>query len=289
MKQAVQKTAIPASRIFVIRDLREKYFDPVWHFHSEYQLFVVLEGEGTRFIGNSIKAFRKGELVLTGPNLPHLWRCDDVYFEKHSRHKAHGIVIYFKEDFLGDPTLQKEEMIQIRKLLQKSSRGLEYFGKTRSTVTRMMGDLLHLNGVASVIQFLKILDTLAHSRESHYILHDQYTNTFKEVETDRMNRVYEYVLKNFRKKISLEEIATILHMTATSFSRYFTIKTSKSFSRFIIELRIKHACKLLLESDETIAQICFECGFNTLSNFNKQFKAEMNRTPSQYRKEFLNL
>src|SRR5436190_22230194 len=111
MKAAIHKSGIPPSQIFVIRHLQEKHFDPIWHAHSEYQLFVVLKGTGTRFIGDSIKAFKPGELIFTGPQLPHLWRSDEIYFEKKSALTIEGIVIYFNENFLGDHIMEKEEMM----------------------------------------------------------------------------------------------------------------------------------------------------------------------------------
>lgn len=289
MKAAIHKSTIPDSQIFLIKELEDRHFDPVWHSHSEYQLFVVLEGKGTRFIGDSIKSFHKNELVLTGANLPHLWRSDEIYFEKSSNQRIKGIVIYLQENFLGDRIMEKEEMILLQKLFKKSSRGLEFHGEKKGQVTKMMKELVHLRGLESLIHLLKILHLLAISKDYHYISHNEYMNPFKENETDRMNKVYEYALKNFRKKIQLSELSELLHMTPTSFSRYFTIKNNKAFSRFIAELRIKHACKLLTETDLPVSIISYECGFNTLSNFNKQFKEVMLTRPTAYKKEFLEI
>lgn len=289
MKAALHKPTIPPSQIFAIRHLQEKHFDPVWHAHSEYQLFVVLEGTGTRFIGDSIKAFKPGELIFTGPHLPHLWRSDEIYFNKKSSVQAEGIVIYFNENFLGDHIMDKEEMAVLKKFFTKSMRGLEFYGQKKAVVISLMQELTGLHGIQSVIQLLRILELLAGSREYHYISSKPYEDVFNEHETDRLNIVYEYVLKNFRQKIMLEELAGLLHMTPTSFSRYFTMKNNKPFSRFVSEIRIKHACKLLTESEASIEQICYECGFNTLSNFNKQFKEIMLKKPTQYKKEFMSL
>lgn len=289
MKTALHKSAIPPSQIFVIRNLEEKHFDPIWHAHSEYQLFVVLEGTGTRFIGDSIKSFKPGELILTGPHLPHLWRSDEVYFEKNSQLITKGIVIYLNENFLGDHILEKEEMLGLKKLFSKSMRGLEFYGSKKAEVIELMKELIHLQGLHSVIHLLHILEILAATKEYHYISSKHYDDTFNQNETDRLNTVYEYVFKNFRKKISLEEMAELLHMTPTSFSRYFTMKNNKSFSRFIAEIRIKHACEMLTETEESVAQICYDCGFNTLSNFNRQFKEIMFKKPREYKKEFTNI
>jgi AraC-like DNA-binding protein len=289
LKAALHKSGIPPSQIFVIRNLQEKHFDPVWHAHSEYQLFVVLEGTGTRFIGDSIKAFRPGELIFTGPHLPHLWRSDEAYFEKKSNLSTSGIVIYFNENFLGDHIMEKEEMVMLKKLFTKSMRGLDFYGQKKLQVVKMMQELTQMQGIQSVIHLLHILDILSFTKEYHYISSRAYDDVFNKNETDRLNQVYEYVLKNFRGKILLEELADLLCMTPTSFSRFFTMKNNKPFSKFVAEIRIKHACKLLTETGDSISQICYECGFNTLSNFNKQFKDIMLKTPTQYKEEFLSI
>lgn len=280
---------IPPSQIFVIRHLQEKHFDPVWHAHYEYQLFVVLKGHGTRFIGDSIKTFKAGELIFTGPHLPHIWRSDESYFARNSNLQTEGIVIYFNANFLGEQILEKEEMVVLKKLFARSKRGLEFYGHKKNLVITMIQELTKLQGISSVIQLLSILDTLANSREYHYISSRGYDDVLNQNETDRLNMVYEYVLKHFRQKISLDELSGLLHMTPTSFSRYFSMKNNKPFSRFVSEIRIKHACKLLTETENTIEQVCYESGFNTLSNFNKQFREIMLKKPSQYKKEFMSL
>jgi AraC-like DNA-binding protein len=289
LKTVLHKSGIPPSQIFVIRHLEEKHFDPVWHSHSEYQFFVVLEGTGTRFIGDSIKSFRPGELILTGPHLPHVWRSDETYFDRNSSSKTGGIVIYLNENFLGDHILEKEEMLILKKLFTKSMRGLEFYGPKKLQVINLMKELTQLQGIPSVVHLLHILEILAGTKEYHYISSKAYDDAFDQNETDRLNTVYEYTFKNFRKKVMLEDMADLLHMTPTSFSRYFTMKNNKPFSRFISEIRIKHACKMLTETDESIAQICYDCGFNTLSNFNKQFKEIMLKKPTQYKKEFMSI
>jgi AraC-like DNA-binding protein len=287
LRTALHKSAIPISQIFVVRHLNEKHFDPVWHAHSEYQLFVVLEGTGTRFIGDSIKSFQPDELILTGPHLPHVWRSDEAYFDRKNDLRSSGIVIYLNDNFLGEHILDKEEMILVKKVFTKSLRGLEFFGTKKSQVTKLMKELVHVKGIASVIHLLHILEILAGAKEYQYISSRAYVDPVDQHETDRLNKVYEYAFQNFRKKVLLEDLADLLHMTPTSFSRYFTKKNNKPFSRFISEIRIKHACKMLTETDESIAQVCYDCGFNTLSNFNKQFKEIMFKKPSQYKKEFM--
>lgn len=289
LKTALHKSSIPPTQIFVFKHLSEKHFDPIWHAHSEYQLFVVLEGTGTRFIGDNIRPFKPGELVLTGPDLPHLWRNDEIYFDRTSDSRADGIVIYFNENFLGDHILEKEEMLSIKLLFSKAMRGLEFYGAPKDEVIKLMQGLDHSKGVGSVIRLLTILSILSSTKNYNYISSKHFEQGYNEHESARLNMVYEYVLKNFRNVVSLQAVADLLHMTPTSFSRYFTTKNNKPFSRFIAEIRIKHACEMLTNTDASISQICYECGFNTISNFNKQFKDIMDDTPSGYKKQFENL
>ncbi|MES2808005.1 MAG: AraC family transcriptional regulator, partial [Bacteroidota bacterium] len=157
MKVAVHKSSIPETQIFMIKYLEEQYFDPEWHSHSEYQLFVPLEGTGTRFIGDSITSFTPNELILMGSNLPHLWRSDEAYFDKGSKLKIKGIVIYLQESLLGDHLMGKEEVVQLTRLFKRSSRGILFHGPVRQRVIGLMKDLLKLKGVAAFIQLLQIL------------------------------------------------------------------------------------------------------------------------------------
>jgi len=288
-KPAVQKTRIPASRIFAIRKLSENHFDPTWHAHSEYQLFLVLEGSGTKFIGNTMKTFGKGDLTFIGPNIPHLWRSEDYYFDPQSDKRSKGLVIYLNGSAL-EKFIEKEEFNQLKILLGKVRHGMEIHGETATETIDLMHGLLHLHGMESVIQLLKILGVLAKSNEYNLLHYGEILEEPKEVETNRINIVYNYAFTNFKKKITLDEVAALLSMTSTSFSRYFTAKTSKTFSYFIAELRISHACKLLSNSENmSVSQICYDSGFNTLSNFNKQFKTFVGVTPKEYRQKFLTL
>ena len=286
MRPPLLKSPIPASHAFVAKDLKAPYFDPNWHFHSEYQLFVVLKGTGTRFIGDHVKAFKSGDVVFTGPNLPHLWRSDPEYYDGTKELYTHGLVIYFQKDFLGKTFMEKDEAIRLKQLFLKAQRGLEVGSKTAALLTRMIVKLLKLDGFERVLQLLHILHILANTSDYHLLASAGYRNSLKESDTERMNKVHAFVLKNFRNKISLEEVATIANMTPSSFSRYFKTHANKTFSEFVSEIRIGHACKLLIEKNINIAEACYESGFQTLSNFNRQFKFITHKSPTEYKKEF---
>src|SRR5690606_2764253 len=256
---------------------------------QEFQLFLVLEGTGTRFIGNTVKSFDKGDLTVLGPNIPHLWRTDEGYSEHSTDKFSHGLVIYFDESSWR-PLMDKDEFSQIKMLFEKARYGMEIHGECAKSASKLMLELLHLHGTESIIHFFKILDLLSICKDYHLLHDDVVDNPLKEIESNRINTVYNYVARHFKNKVPLEEVAALLNMTPTSFSRYFTMKTSKSFSYFLTELRIRNACKLLsTEEAKNIDQICYESGFNTLSNFNKQFKAFIGMTPKEYRQKFLTL
>ncbi|PHN01752.1 AraC family transcriptional regulator [Flavilitoribacter nigricans] len=289
MKTALQKSPIPATQAFIARRLDDPYFDPNWHFHPEYQLFVVLEGTGTRFVGDSIERFRPGDLVFTGPNLPHLWRSDQEYFVGNSNLRARGVVIYFHDNFLGSALLEKNEAFSLRQLMTKATKGLKILGETSRRIRQMMNGILGLQDFESVIKLMEILHLLSQSTEYDLLSSDGYSNTLKRSDTDRMNRVHDHIMAHFQQRIKLEEVAALAYMTPSSFSRYFKSHTNKTFSQFLSEIRIGHASKLLIEKEMSVAEACFKSGFYTLSNFNRQFKSIHGLSPTEYKQAYLQL
>jgi len=286
MKLALQKSPISVDHVFEAKVLTAPHFDPDFHFHPEYQLFVVLEGTGTRFIGDHVSPFRKGDLVFTGPNLPHVWRSDREYFEGNRQFVTEGIVVYFREDFLGESILQKAEMFRLKQVLNKARRGMSIAGHTSARVKAMMMELLRAKDFDSVLGLLNILNVLAHTSEYQLLSTAGYTNSLKETDTERMNNVHAYVMENFREKITLGQVAGIANMSPTSFSRYFKTHSNKTFSDFLTEIRIGYSCKLLIEKKTNISQACYDSGFHTLSNFNRQFKSLTGFTPQEYKKKY---
>ena len=285
----VQKSPISENQAFEVKRLTAPHFDPNWHLHSEYQLFLVIEGTGTRFIGDHVSPFRKGDLVFTGPNLPHLWQSDPEYFDDHRGLITEGIVIYFTETFLGKEFWHKQEMYKIRNLFQKAQRGMEIYGDTAEQANDRIQSLLTMEDFDRILTLLTLLNHLANSTSYKLLASEGYSNSLKENETDRMNLVHAYVLKHFREKISLEDVASIANMSPSSFSRYFKIHANKTFSDFLTEIRIGYSCKLLTSQTIDIAQVGYDSGFNTQSNFNRQFKAFTHYNPLEYRKKYSGL
>lgn len=283
MKQPLRKDLEPVAASFSVKELVEPHFDPNWHFHPHYQLFLVEEGTGTRFIGDSIKPFSPGDLVFLGPNLPHLWRSDQAYFEKPSTLRTRGIVVYFTNDFLGPDFFAKQEMGPLRQLLDHARQGLEWTGPTRQQAATVLRNLTSQSPTFErILSLLTLLNDLSHAVDYQPLTSPGYTNTVKPTETDRMQLVHDYVLGHFPDDLSLDTVADLAGMTSPAFCRYFKARANKTFSEFVSEVRIGHACKLLMKGKLTITQISFESGFRTLSNFNRQFKEITGQTPSAY-------
>lgn len=283
MKAPIHKNVESQVRTVTIQELKAAYFDPNWHFHPHYQLFTVLEGTGKRLIGDSVQTFGPGDTVFLGPDIPHLWRSDPAYFENDSALFTHGVVLYFQEDFLGRDFLEKPEMLALRQLLLDSKRGIEYKGPLREHIRSELMSLMHSEGFLSIIQLLTLLHRLAHEPGGSPISSYGYVNTYKVSETERMQKVHNYVLQHFAQEIRLGDVASLAGMTEAAFCRYFKARSNKTFIDFVNEIRIGHACKLLLEDKWTIAQIAYDSGFDSLSNFNRNFKRYIGHTPREYK------
>ncbi len=283
MKPALLKNIENSTAALTIQELEEPHFDPNWHFHPHYQLFTVVEGTGSRLIGDSIRPFEAGDTVFLGPDVPHLWRSDAAYFEKASTHTTRGIVLYFQKEFFGQEFLAKSELYPVEQLLQASKRGIAYTGGTREMIVRELKNLHDSDGFERIIGVLKLLNTLAHSTEGVPITSPDYTNTYKVSETERMQKVHNYVWQHFKDSIRLGEAASLAGMSEAAFCRYFRARANKTFTDYVSEIRIGHASKLLLDTTWTISQIAYESGFDTLSNFNRNFKKLTRQTPRDYR------
>lgn len=284
----IEKT-ITSRQAFIFKDLTSPHFNPHWHFHPEFQISYIIKGKGTRFIGDNVQTFKEGDLVLTSPNLPHLWRSDEAYFEKDSKLKTRAMVIYFDQELMSPPLLRREEFYALKKLVENASRGMEFYGDTPTKVYRLMQKIAPKKGFRRIINLLEILEVMATSESYNLLSSPGYTAVLKTDDAEKMQLVYDYVMQHFTAKIELQHVADLLNMTTTSFCRYFKPRANKTFTRFVNEIRIGHARKLLLEDNFNISQISYECGFNTLSNFNRQFKSIVAMSPHEYQKLFLNL
>ncbi len=252
---------------------------PFWHVHPEIELVYVNGGQGKKHIGNHISYFDKGALLLIGSQLPHFGFTDRL-----SNCKKETIV-QLRPDFLGTNFFDLPEMEPIHLLLERSKKGISFFGKTQMKIGPMVEDLQYLTSFERIVHLLKIFNELATSEEYEVLNAEGILLEVSAQDNDRMNKIYGYVRTHFQDTIRLPEIADLVSMTEPSFCRYFKKITGKTFSNFVNDFRIVHATKLLSEHNESITEISFLSGFNNFSHFNKSFKAFTGKSPSQYRKE----
>ena len=251
------------------------YFQFKWHYHPEFELTYIVKGNGYRIVGNSYEPFNDGDLVLLGSNLPHTWsgKADgDV--------NSDAIVIQFSSEFISS-FLEFNESILIKKMLESSLRGIN-FEPDEQLVTRII-EITETNGVDRILKLISILDILS-KKQIKLIAPNTFHNVVSKKSEVRINKVCLFIQNNFQNKIYLKEVADLIYLTESNFCKFFKKATGKTYSDYVNEIRINEASRLLIQTDKTISQISFECGFETLSYFNRVFLSKKGITPSVYRK-----
>ncbi|EHQ24538.1 AraC family transcriptional regulator [Mucilaginibacter paludis] len=262
------------------------YFYNQWHYHPEIELIHIVRGTGSRFIGDSVDSFKDDDLILIGANLPHLFRNDEVYYKGDSGLLAESFTIHFLPDIFGQTFLSLPENKPISVLLDKAAYGISIHGETKARVKTMMQTINFAPKSERIILLMQLLNVIAYADDNMPIAHFNSSHTVNRSDESRLNKVYQYTLNNFAREITLAEIAAIVYMVPHSFCRYFKSRTNKRYSQFILEVRVSMACKLLSETDQSIAVVCYESGFKNFSNFNRHFKAIAGKSPLEYRKSY---
>jgi len=259
-----------------------------WHYHPEIELIHFHKGSGTQFIGDDIKKFNSGDIVLLGANLPHYWMFDDEYLlNNHSGH-LYSTVIHFQENFLGERFLHIPECKPIRQLLEEAKHGILIPNKHSLLLGALIDRIHDARGISRVTQLIECLSAIAGHPNRVILSSLGFKYHEHHQESQRLNLIYNYTLKNFRRKIELKQIALVSGLIPSSFCRYFRAKTGKTYNQFLIEIRVGYACKLLLDNTQSIKQVCFECGFNNFSCFHKCFKHITGYTPQIYKDQYTN-
>lgn len=287
MKPLFHKVPVKPESTFSVRHDVKSNFVGIWHYHPELELHYIIKGEGVKFIGDKISNFSPGEIVLLGENLPHTWRSSDQYYQNNPELEIEVIVIHFLPDCLGKHMLSLPEAYLLPKLFEKAKSGMDIKGETRVKIAELMRAALNATNLERIVIFLSILQILSETTEFKQIVTQQNVYQSNEMDVVRLNKVYNYTLSNYNKDITLDEIASIGNLSVTSFCRYFKLMTRKTYYDFLIEIRISHACRALVEDKLPTEMICFDCGFNNVSNFYRHFKKVTSLTPLEYKRKYL--
>jgi len=256
--------------------------DSSWHYHPQYELLYISESSGIRFVGDSVSHFSPGDFVLVGSNLPHLWRNDASYYEAGSDRNVKTVVIKFLKDFIGEGTFKLPEFSSINHMLEESKYGL-YFDKRVSK--KFHPELMEIVALSPAEQSIKLLGILHRLSliENKKVLSSTDMRQYASESSKRLDAVLKYISDNYASSIHLQDVADIACMTTNSFCRFFKKMTNKSFTQFLNEVRVRNASRLLLEDSNSISQVCYMVGYNSITNFYKQFKQIMGCTPNLYR------
>lgn len=267
---------------FHINHLKVDYFPSLRHYHPEVEILLIINGTGIRYVGNSIEPFAPGDLVMIGPNVPHEW-CSD---KDKGASLSEAIYILFKTEMLGNDFWNLPESKIILKIIQQSQRGIKLSGKTRDDVALLMKAIDTSYGFSRITLLLTILELIAFGDEYQYLASPVIQNAINDRDSIRLNNVYKYVIDNICEKISLDKAAFIANLSTPAFCRYFKKRANKTFIQFLNEFRIGQACRLLVNENYSVAEICDYSGFNNISYFIRQFKNITGFTPLGYRKKF---
>lgn len=268
-----------------IKKCNYDYFKYPYHFHMEYEISYINKGYGTLYAGNSINSFEDDYLVLFGSNYPHMFKSHSDFYDQSPNLRTHAIIIHFQEDFLKEPRKFYPEFNAINQLLINSKYGAVFELKGNEELRKKVRQIVDSTGLKRIVDLIDILSLMSQSTNVSF-LGKQKEKDILTTKDERLVKVLSKINTGYHKEIRLDDIAKIAGMNTTAFSRYFKQKTSKTLTRYINELRVNYACELLLEKKLSISQIAYECGFNNISSFNRQFRSITSYNPSDYIKKF---
>ncbi|MEO7313324.1 MAG: AraC family transcriptional regulator [Chitinophagaceae bacterium] len=272
--------------VFTTRIIDRPYFSTEFHFHRECQLTYIMESAGHKIVGDCIENFESGELTLLGSDMPHVWHndnLDDSMFEKTDGH-ARSIALFFNPDKLTDLLSNFYNTKKLEQFLQTSKRGMKFYGGAKEEIKKLIFTMLEADGPNNLISLLEVLNIFCSTDEYSFLASAGYTNTYQTKDNERIDKIFKYLFSNFSNDIKLEDVAEVANMNKQAFCRFFKARTQKTLIQFINEIRIANAIKMMTKEDVNIGSIAYECGYNSISNFNKFFRLVTNKTPSAFKK-----
>ncbi len=273
----------PEDSFLVYERIKDDFDFPV-HFHPEYELNFISKGSGVRrIIGDHTNVIDDVELVLVGPNLTHGWELN-----KCTCKEIHEITIHIQHDLLNDKMLSRRIFKSIRDMFNRSKHGILFSQEITTKVKPRLMALPKLHGINYFLEFISILNELAVS-ENQTLLSTQFSEMNDFQNSESIKKVYEFIQENYHRKIALDEISQLVNMSAVSFNRFIKKRTGKTFINYVNDTRISYASRALIETEKSIGEISFQCGFNNIANFNRIFKRSKDCTPSEFRKEFVGM
>jgi AraC-like DNA-binding protein len=282
----LQKNTKSAENSFYSRYAEVPHTYDQFHYHKEYELLYTIENHGTRFIGDHIASFSNGDFVLVGPGLPHFWQSDKEYYQDDPFLKAKVVLIHFEKDFLGTDFFDLPEMRMVKTMLLKSNRGLKFPKVSESKIADSLVNIVHKTGWSQVLDLINILCQIAELPYTQ-IASEGFSQSYSQHnEEEKITGIYNFLIQNHEKDITLSDVSEYANMNPSAFCRYFKKITSKTLSDSLNEIRVGVACKKLINTDLSISEIGYGCGYQSVSYFNRQFKLIKQINPTLYREKY---
>lgn len=281
--EQIKKNEVNSSLTQLILDLPE--FEPYWHFHPEFELTFIISGSGKRIVGDSVEPFQEGDLVLLGSDLPHTWNSGN---NNNTNESCKAVVFQFSHKILSDMINEFPEFEGIRRLLNMAHRGISFHGEQALETGNKLLKLSKSNGLEKLTRFWLILDDLSQSTNYRLLASANYVPSLNKYNVERINTVFTYVSAHFAEDIPLQKVADIVHMTLTSFCRFFKLITGETFTEYLNNFRISRACVMLTsQPDKSVLQVAFDSGFRSSTHFNRMFHTKKGCSPSGFRKQHI--
>ncbi len=276
-------TPLTQNDCFTIFSRVKKEFDFPLHFHEEFELNLILNAPGAkRIVGDNIEEITDMELVLIGPNLSHVWTTHQCKSEEITE-----VTIQWHKDLFDDKMLRRNQLSFIRKMFERSVRGILFPRETIEKVYKRILDIDQLQGFDSVLELMSILHDLSSSKSMRILSDGTFNNDqVMNYNSRRIDKAFEFMNANFYKAITLKDLSKLVSMTEVSFSRFIKKRTGNTFIDSLNEIRLGHATRMLIETTHSVSEISYKCGFNNISNFNRLFKKKKHCTPKEFRENF---
>lgn len=288
MKELLERIRLDPDESFFIGIFQDHIDKSIWHYHQAYELSFITEGSGKRIVGDSTETFNPGDLIFIGPRIPHVWISGDQKRVMHSGRTLESVYMLFNHEILPSSLLSLPEMAHVKKALQFSERGMKIEGDTLNRVSEIMLQLPYLDRLKRLMYFYEIMDIIGQSQSFTFLTSELYHARKLRTSNDRVNQIHEYLMNNYHEEVNLNHIADMVHMAPGSICRLFKAETGLTIFEYLNKMKVDLSIQLLLHTRQTILEISYDCGFNNLSHYNKQFRKFTGRTPSLFREEMGN-
>jgi AraC-like DNA-binding protein len=288
MSAHLEQTLLNHDESFFIGIFQDNLEKSTWHYHNNYEISFITEGSGKRIVADSIEEFQPGDLVFIGRNLPHVWIADKETRTPSNR-TLEMVFLQFTSEVLSSQILALPEFKHVANALALSERGIQVVDQTLNEVSALMLQMPYLKGFERMLHFFMMMDIIGKSDSNIHLASKEYIKSRFKTGNKRIETIHEYLMSNYREEVNLKRLAELVNMAEGSLCRFFKENMGITLFEYLNKIKTDFACKLLMDPDLSILEVCLDSGFNNLSHFNKQFRKSLGVTPSSYRKQFKGL